>query len=89
MHWRGYLPVNALPEQEWDTSDHHIVRSGRNGYAVDNRVVEWRNDRTDHLRKEVDELVYMLDFVSDGVPFPKVVNTLHLSYVHPSVAETL
>lgn len=86
VHWRGYLPIDALIEPEWENSEEHILSSGRNGFIVKAKVADWRNEKTTRLRKEVDELTYMLDFESHGVPFPSVVDTSSLSFVQPTRA---
>lgn len=86
VHWRGYVPRQALSSPEWDTSATHIVRSGRNGHAVAGNIVEWRESKITRLRKEVEELAFMLEFVSAGVPIPEVVDTLALSFIHPKQA---
>ncbi|KZP14657.1 hypothetical protein FIBSPDRAFT_959476 [Athelia psychrophila] len=86
VHWRGYLPVDATPEHEWETSAVHVSRSGTNGYVVDESIAVWRKAKTDRLRKEVDELAFMLDFESNQVPFPRIVDTLPITFLHPMQA---
>lgn len=85
-HWRGYLPIDTLTEGEWETSAVHVSQSGRSGYIVEEEIVNWRKMQTDRLRKEVDKLVFLLDFESNQIPFPRVVDTLPISYLHPQQA---
>ncbi|KZP23218.1 hypothetical protein FIBSPDRAFT_952278 [Athelia psychrophila] len=83
-HWRGYLPIDAQTDPEWETSADYVTRSGRSGYTVKKEIVSWRKEKTDPLRKQVDELVFLLDFESNQVPFPRVFDTLTISYLHPT-----
>lgn len=85
VHWRGYIPEDALAGDWWCTLAEYIVRT-EGGYRVKEKVVEWRMNRIRHLRRYIDSVIITLPISSNHIPTPRMDDLAELAQSHPSEA---
>lgn len=83
VHWRGYTPVGALDEDWWHTLAEYITPAGA-GYVVREKIVEWRSNRIQHLRRYINFLITELPIFVNHIPTPSMDDLTSLAAEHPS-----